>query len=71
MPARRAWMRALSSTERPWASSSSRPASSESWLGTGSTKIAYRTPSSPISFAALLSAVALTSSPKIGTSAVR
>ena len=35
MPARRAWMRALSSTERPCASSSSRPASSDSWLGHG------------------------------------
>ena len=57
MPARRAWMRALSSTERPCASSSSRPASSESWLGTGSTKIAYTTPSSPISLAALCSAL--------------
>ena len=54
MPARRAWMRALSSTERPCASSSSSPASSDSWLGTGSTKIAYTTPSAPISLAALL-----------------
>ena len=59
-------MRALSSTERPCASSSSSPASSESWLGTGSTNTAYTTPSSPISLAALRSAVALTSPPHNG-----
>ena len=66
-PALRPASFALSSTLRPSCSSSCRPASSESWLGTRRMYTASTVAPSPTSLAAARRAEASTSVPKIGT----